>query len=156
MDDLRSIVAAVFKLGKGSSLTRTEMRNILIYNLRWFDPDKATSIVEAAAMSGYLRIGPDMGLTPSFDMGTTIVDVAYRPPRDLDVSTLVRPLLERMIDTVVRSGLDRKEAVRTINKRVSELRLLFPCAVIQVGLERGADMSPFFSEVEDQILYGER
>ncbi len=156
MDELRSIVASVFKMGKGSSLTRTEMRNILIYNLRWFDPDKATSVVDAAAASGYLRTGPDSRLSPTFDMGSTFVDVAYRPPQDLDVSTLVRPLLDRMIETVVRSGLERKEAVRTINKRVGELRLLFPCAVIQVGLERGVDMSPFYVEVEDQILYGDR
>ncbi|MCU0798454.1 MAG: DUF2240 family protein [Candidatus Thermoplasmatota archaeon] len=156
MDELRSIVAAVFKLGNGSSLTRTEMRNILIYNLRWFDPDKAANVVDAAAASGYLQTGPDSRLTPTFDMGSTVVDVAYRPPKDLETSTLVRPLLERMIETVIRSGLDRKEAVRTINKRVGELRVLFPCAVIQVGLERGADMSPFYAEVEDQILYGER
>lgn len=156
MDELRSIVASIFKLGKGTSLTKTEMRNILIYNLRWFDPDKASGVVEAASASGYLRTGPDMRLSPTFDMDSEVVDVTYRPPRDLDVSTLARPLLDRMIETVVRSGLDRKEVVRTVNRRAGELRLLFPCAVIQVGIERGADMSPFFGEVEDQILYGER
>ena len=156
MDELRAIVASIFKLGKGSSLTRTEMRNILIYNLRWFEPDKASSIVDAAAASGYLRTGSDSRLSPTFDMDSAVVDITYRPPKDLDVRTLVRPLLDRMIETIVRTGLDRKDAIRTINKRASELRLLFPCAVIQVGLERGADMSPFYGEVEDQILYGER
>lgn len=149
-------MAAIFKLGKGSSLSKMEMRNILIYNLRWFDPDRAGAIVEAAASSGYLRTGPDGRLSPAFEMGSVELDVAYRPSKDLDVRGLVRPLLERMIETVVATGLERKEAIRAMNRKASELQLLFPNAVVQVGLERGADMTPFFAEVEDQILYGER
>jgi len=155
-DELRKILASVFRTGKGQKLSKTEMRNLLIFNLRWFDPDNAKEVVSAAISSGYVEAGPDGMLSPTFEVEKVPLEIDYRPPRELDVKKLVKPLFERMIEALIEGGLDKKEVVRSINRKAEELTLLFPAAAVHVGLGRGTDMSRFYGEVENFLLYGDR
>jgi hypothetical protein len=143
-------------MGKGSTLSKVEMKNLLVYNLRWFGPDDSTSIIQAALSSGLLQIGKDGEMRPTFDLESIKVEVGYRPPEDFDTNQMARPLFERLIEVIMDSGLDKKETIRSINRRGDEKNLLFPCAAIHVGLERGIDMSRFYGEVENSIRFGER
>jgi hypothetical protein len=143
-------------MGKGASLSKMEMRNLLVYNLRWFGPDEGDRIIKAAISSGLVQSDSEGSLNPTFDMSTVEVEVDYEPAKNLDTEKLVRPLFERLIESITSTGLDRKEAVRIINRKAEELNLLFPCAAIFVGIERGANMSMFYSEVENSIRFGER
>ena len=154
-DELKNILASIFRMGKGSSLSRVEMRNLLVYNLRWFSPEKADRVVESAISSGLVRTEKDGMIVPAFDISSVKLDIDYTPPRDLDLEKMVRPLFERLIDTIMTTGLDRKETVRSINKKVTELNMIFPCAAVFVGIERGADMSAFYPEIENSILFQE-
>ncbi|MFW3145863.1 MAG: DUF2240 family protein [Thermoplasmatota archaeon] len=155
-DDLKRMLATVFKMGKGGALTRTEMTNIMIYNLRWFDPEGAKLVIQAGFSSGYLKNTGDGGVLPEFDIGSVTTEAGWEPAPDLDLKKMVRPLMERLIDAVVDSGLEKKDAVRSINRKSEELNLLFAAGVIYVGLEHGADMSRFYGEVENFILHGDR
>ncbi len=155
-DDLKLIVVSTFRMGKGSSLSKVEMRNLLVYNLRWFGPEEADRIIQAAFSSGLIQTDMEGNVTPTFDISEVEISVGYEPPEDLDTEKLVRPLFERLIEAITRTGLDRKEGVRAINRKAEELNLLFPCAAIYIGIERGAEMSMFYSEVENSIRFGER
>ena len=155
-DDLRRILAAIFRLGKGSSLTKTEMVNLMIYNLRWFDPKGAKAVIQAGFQSGLLKAETEGQMSPTFDIEDVESDVEWEPPKDLDLGKMVRPLMERLINAVEEAGLDKKDAVRNINRSAEELNLLFPAAAVYVGIEKGADMSRFYNEVENFILYGDR
>jgi len=155
-DDLKRIVASVFKLGKGTALTRTELVNLMIYNLRWFDPEEAKIVIQAGLQAGHLKMEGGGQIVPTFDIEDVEMDVDWEPPENMDPVKMVKPLMERLILAVEDAGMEKKEAVRSINRTAEELNLLFPAAAIHVGLEKGADMSRFFGEVENFILYGER
>ena len=155
-EELKKILTAIFRLGKGTSLTKTEMVNLMIYNLRWFDPKGAKAVIQAGFQSGLLKAETEGQMAPTFDGDEVDTDVEWEPPKDLDLGKIVRPLMERLISAVEEAGLDKKEAVRSINRTSEELNLLFPAAAVYIGIEKGADMSRFFHEVENFILYGDR
>ena len=155
-EDLKKILAAVFRLGKGTSLSKTEIINLMIYNLRWFDPGEARSIIQAGYQSGLLKVESEGNIVPTFDINKVESSVEWEPPEDLDISGMVRPLMERLIEAVEGAGMDKKEAVRSINRTSEELNLLFAAAAVHVGIDKGADMSRFYNEVENFILYGDR
>ncbi|MBN1389371.1 MAG: DUF2240 family protein [Candidatus Thermoplasmatota archaeon] len=155
-DDLKRILAAIFRLGKGTTLSRTEMVNLMIYNLRWFDPKGAKKVIQAGSQSGLLKAGTDGQMSPTFDIGEIEHDMGWEPPKDLDLGRIVKPLMERLINAVEEAGMDRREAVKSINRASEELNLLFPAAAVHVGSEKGADMSMFYNEVENFLLYGDR
>jgi hypothetical protein len=154
--DLKRIIASVFKMGKGEALTKLEIRNLLVYNLRWFKPNDADSVIKAALASGFVQHGEEGDLIPTFDIEQLEIEVGYSPPKDLDMTNMIRPLFERLIEAIQSTGLDKREAIRSINRKADELNLLFPCAAIYVGIERGAEMSRFYSEVDNSIRFGER
>ena len=95
-------------------------------------------------------------IVPTFDPDDVKSDVEWEPPKDLDISSMVKPLIERLIAAVVDAGLDKKDAVRSINRTSEELNLLFAASAVHVGIDKGADMSRFYNEVENFILYGDR
>ena len=154
--DLKRIIASVFKMGKGEALTTMEIKNLLVYNMRWFKPDDANAVIKAGLSSGLLQHGDGGDLIPSFDIDEVEIEVGYSPPKDLDMKKMIRPLFERLIEAVQATGLDKRETIRSINRKADELNLLFPCAAIYVGVIRGADMSRFYSEVDNSIRFGER
>lgn len=154
--DLKRIIASVFRMGKGEALTNMEVRNLLVYNLRWFKPDDADAVIKAGLSSGFLQHGDEGDLIPSFDIEDLEIEVGYSPPKDLDMKKMIRPLFERLIEAVQATGLDKRETIRSINRKADELNLLFPCAAIYIGITRGADMARFYSEVDNSIRFGER
>ncbi|MGA1822196.1 MAG: DUF2240 family protein [Thermoplasmatota archaeon] len=154
-DELRKIIASVFMISNTESLSRQEMVNLFTYNLRFFDPEESRAVVDAAKSSGYLRIRDDGSMELTFDLESAGVTAQYRPPEGLDVGSLSKPLMERLIDAVMESGLSKKEAISSINKVVEGYNLLFPAAAVYVGLENGADMSRFYPEIKNFILHGQ-
>ncbi|MFO8051440.1 MAG: DUF2240 family protein [Thermoplasmatota archaeon] len=155
-DDLKKMLAAVFKMGKGESLTKVEMTNLMIYNLRWFDPEGAKTVIKAGIHAGYLKKHGDNDIIPTFDPDEVETETGWEPPKDLNLKTMVRPLIERLIETVLEAGLEKKEAIRLINRVSEENGLLFAASAVHVGLDHGADMSGYYDEVENFILYGDR
>ncbi|MEA3558621.1 MAG: hypothetical protein U9R75_05140, partial [Candidatus Thermoplasmatota archaeon] len=61
-----------------------------------------------------------------------------------------------LIEAVLGSGLEKKEAIRLMNRIGEENNLLFAASAVHVGLDHGADMSGFYDEVENFILHGDR
>jgi hypothetical protein len=154
-DELKKIIGAVFKLSGEIPLSRQEMINLFVFNLKFFDHDGARAAIDAAKGSGYLKILENGNMETTFDLSELELPPDYRPPDNLDISALSRPLVERLINTIMESGMEKKEAVRSITKISETKNLLFPAAAIFVGLERGIDMSPFFREVENFIIHGQ-
>lgn len=153
-DELKKVIGAAFRLTGGGPLSPQEMANILAFKLKYFDPPTSRSAIEAARSSGYLKTLENNHLEPTFDISSMDISPDYQPPQDLDVRKLSKPLVERLMDTIMESGMEKQEAARSINKASETYNLLFPAAAIFVGMERGVDMSPFFEEVENFVLHG--
>ena len=153
-DELKNIIAATFRVSDGSPLSDQEMANILAFKLKYFDPSASRLAIDAAKSSGFLKTLDNNHMTPTFDIGSLELPPDYRPPDDLDVRKLSKPLVERLIDTIMESGMEKQEVARAINKASETYNLLFPAAAVFVGLEKGLDMSPFFGEVENFVLHG--
>lgn len=151
-DDLRRIVASVHRAGKGASLSMVEFTSILSYSLRFFPPDKARKVHQAALSSGLILPEGNGMFAPAFPIDSVQLDPDYRPPADLNIESLDRSLSDRLIEAVCRKGMDKKDAIRAINRTSESLGLLFAAAAIHVGIESGADMSSFYPEVETSFL----
>jgi hypothetical protein len=151
-EDLKKIVSSVYRSGKGTALSMVEFVSILSYNLRFFPPDKARKVHQAALGSGLLLPDSQGMFSPSFTVGSVTIEPDYRPPPDLNIETLNRSLSDRLIDAVCRRGMDKKDAIKAINRTSEALGLLFAASAIHVGIEGGADMSVFYGEVETSFL----
>lgn len=151
-EELKRIVASVYRSGAGESLSTVEFVNILSYNLRFFPPDRARKVHQAALGSGLLR--PEEGgmFKPSFPVENVSIPLEYRPNPDMNIEALNRSLSDRLIERVCDLGMDRKEAIRAINRTSETLNLLFPAAAIYLCVEGGKDMSMFYTEVETSFL----
>ncbi|MDG6223939.1 MAG: DUF2240 family protein [Candidatus Thermoplasmatota archaeon] len=151
-EDLKRIVASVYSSGARGSLSTIEFVNILSYNLRFFPPDRARKVHQAALGSGLLR--PEEGgmFRPSFPLEEAEVPPDYRPNPDMNIESLNRSLSERLIESVCDIGMNRKEAIKAINRTAESLNLLFPAAAIYLCVEEGKDMSMFLTEVESTFL----
>jgi hypothetical protein len=151
-EDLKRIVTSVYRSGKGTTLSMVEFVSILSYTLRFFAPDKARKVHQAAMGSGLLLPDGQGMFAPSFPLESVTVEPDYRPPADLNVDSLNRSLSDRLIDAVCRKGMDKKDAIKTINRTSESLGLLFAASAIHVGIEGGLDMSVFYGEVESSLL----
>jgi hypothetical protein len=155
-DDLRKIVTSVFRSGKGSSLSTVEFVNTLSLTLRFFTLEKAKKVHQASIRSGLILPDSSGRFVPAFDIEGAEVEPDYRPPDDLDVDMLSRPLSDRLIEAVCRRGMDRKDAIKAINRTSESLNLVFAAAAVHVGIENGIDMSAFYGEVETTLLVPQR
>lgn len=151
-DQLRRIVAAVYRSGKGGPLSRVEFTGILSYNLRFFPPDKANKVHKVALGTGLLRPQGQNMYVPTFPPGSVEIEPDYRPDPDIDLDAFNRSLSERLIDAVCGPGMDRREAIKRINRTAESLNLLFPAAAIYTGIDERRDMSGFYAEVESSLI----
>ena len=155
-DQLRRISAHVFERAGTDKLSRSEFINLLSHDLRWFKPEDSKSVLSGALKAGILKLDDERMLTPAFKMEDETTDDGYKPPRDLDLSQLDRPLIERWIETVAGPGMDKRGVVRNVNSIAEEYNLLFPAAALYYGIRSGRDMSRYYNEVHHFILHGER
>jgi hypothetical protein len=151
-DDLKRIVSAVYRSGKGGTLSTVEFVNILSYNLRFFTPDRAKKVHQAALGSGLLLPDGSGSFSPSFRVEEVQVEPDYRPAPDLSLETLTRSMSDRLIDMICRSGMEKKDAIKAINRTSENLNLMFAAAAVHVAIESGSDMSAFYNEVETSFL----
>jgi hypothetical protein len=149
---LKKVVASVYRSGKGGPLSKVEFVGILSYNLRFFDPAKAGKLHKVAVGTGLLRPQGQNMYVPTFPADTIEIEPDYRPDPGMDLDSFNRSLSERLIDAVCGSGLERRDAIKNINRMAESLNLLFPAAAIYVGIEEGRDMSGFYTEVESVLL----
>jgi hypothetical protein len=133
---LRSAVAAPFQ-GRGESqLPESEFVVALSLDRDWFSPDQATRLADVAVSEGLLRRTED-ALVPTFDPENVTIPEGFVPSEDL---LQQRSTFERVLDAVVASGVEKRDAVAEVNQLQQSLGVTIEAAAVLYARRRDVDV----------------
>jgi hypothetical protein len=146
---LRPIVAYPFKKQGQETIAENDVVVALSMDRGWFDPEGAEACLEAAVGEGLVeRVDGGDDLRVTFDYAG--VDV----PNDVDPDPSIlesRSVFEVAVDRLVQGGLDKRDAVATINGVQDELGLTVEVAALLVARRRGAEVSDLVTRVRGEV-----
>jgi hypothetical protein len=144
---LRRAVAAPFRYRGVERLSESEYIVALSLDRDWFSPDQAKRLVDVAATEGLLdRIDDDVVV--AFDAGAVDIDDEFEP----DESILQqRTTFERILDTVVDSGIEKQTAVADINHLQSDVAISVEAAALLYAQKHGLDVSELASRARSEL-----
>ena len=134
---LETATAVPFRQRGKTRLGEGEFVVALSLELDWFSPDQAKRLVDVAAGRGLLaREGSE--LVAQFDPGDVDVPEDFEPDESIlrEQSTF-----ERVLDSLVAAGADKREAVAAINERQRELGVTLEAAAVLYARRREIDVS---------------
>jgi hypothetical protein len=144
---LRRAVAAPFQQRGVEHMTESEFVVALSLDRDWFSPDQAKRLVDVAASEGLLERADDE-VTIAFDsMSVTVAD-DFEP----DESVLQqRTTFERLLDTIVDSGIEKQTAVAEINRLQAELAISVEAAAALYGRRNGVDVTELAERAREEL-----
>ena len=144
---LRSAVAAPF-LGRGEmELAESEFVVALSLDRNWFSPDQAKRLADVAVGEGLLE-RTDAGLEPGFDPDEVTIPDGFVPSEDL---LRQRSTFERVLDSVVADGVEKRTAVAEINRLQGALGLTIEAAAVVYARRRGVDVGEVAERALDEL-----
>ncbi|EMA49402.1 MULTISPECIES: DUF2240 family protein [Halococcus] len=147
---LRSAVAAPF-VGQGETrLAESEFVVALSLDRDWFSPEQATRLADVAVGEGLLDRTDD-GLVPTFEPEDVTIPEEFVPSEEL---LQQRSTFERVIETVVASGVEKREAVAEINQLQSSLGVTVEAAAVVYARRRDIDVSDAAERALDDLDAG--
>lgn len=147
---LRSAVAAPF-VGRGEPhLAESEFVVALSLDRDWFSPEQATRLADVAVGEGLLDRTDD-GLVPTFDPEDVTIPEGFVPSEEL---LQQRSTFERVLETVVASGVEKREAVAAINQLQSSLGVTVEAAAVVYARRRDVDVSDAAERALDDLDAG--
>ncbi len=144
---LRRAVAAPFRQRGVESMSESEFIVALSLDRDWFSPDQAKRLVDVAATEGLLERTDD-AVTVSFDPATVDIDEEFEPEESI---LQQRSTFERVLDTIVDSGIDKQTAVADVNKLQSELAISVEAAAILYAHRNELDVTSLAERAETEL-----
>jgi hypothetical protein len=138
---LRRAVAVPFRQRGVERMTESEFVVALSLDRNWFSPDQAKRVVTVGAGEGLLERTDD-DVIIDFDPAGVEVPDDFEPSEDILTQ---RTTFERVLETVVDSGIEKQTAVAEINRLQSELAVTIEAAAILYGRRNGIEL-PELSE----------
>ncbi|WP_255195163.1 DUF2240 family protein [Halorarius litoreus] len=133
---LRVAVAAPFRSEGKRVLGESSFVVALSLDRDWFSPDQAKRLVDVAVGEGLLERTDD-GLRATFDPSGVTVPEDYHP----DESILQqRSVFEKVLDACLDSGIEKQEAVASINRLQADLAVTIEAAAILYAHRNGIDV----------------
>lgn len=134
---LRVAVAAPFQ-GAGAR-TMEESRFVVSLSLDrdWFSPDQAKRLIDVAVSEGLLS-RTDGGIEATFPVESVEIPADFSPDEDLLTE---RSPFERVLETIVDGGVDKRTAVARINELQRELGITVEVAAVVFARREGIDVS---------------
>ncbi|PSP88221.1 DUF2240 domain-containing protein [Halobacteriales archaeon QS_4_69_34] len=134
---LRTVVAAPFR-GRGTdTLAESEFVVALSLDRDWYSPEQATRLVDVAVTEGLLA-REDGQLGPTFDHDGVDVPEGFVPSEEL---LRGRSVFEQVLDAVVESGVEKREAVAAINRSQQSLAISVEAAAVLYARRRGIEVA---------------
>jgi hypothetical protein len=141
---LRVAVAAPFKSKGVERLPEQKFVVALSLDRDWTSPDQATDIVDLAERDGLVR-REDGDLVVTFDPDGVSIPEDFA----LDASVFQeRSPFERVLDSLVADGLERRQAVASVNELQSRLGITADAAAVVFARRRGIEVP----DVADRVL----
>jgi len=133
---LEATVAVPFRQQGKRRLGEGEFVVALSLDRDWFSPDQAKRLVDVAKGRG-LVTEADGDLQPEFDPNDVDVPENFTP----DESVLrEQSTFEQALDALVSAGVDKQEAVASINERQRGLEVTIEAAAVLYAKEHGVDV----------------
>ena len=113
----------------------------------WFSPDQAKRLVDVAASEGLLE-AEDGDLRVTFDPATVSIPEDFEP----DESILrQRSTFERVLDAVTGAGIEKQEAVASINALQSDLGVTIEAAAVVYARRQGIDVADLAERARGEL-----
>lgn len=133
---LRIAVGAPFKRAGRDTLSEQAFVVDLAVDRNWVSPDQAKRLVELGRKRGLLDTDGD-DLVATFDVPSVTVPEGFSPDESLFQE---RSPVEIVIDALVETGTDRREAVASINTIQQELSVTAGTAAVLRARQAGLDV----------------
>ncbi|MGZ0746906.1 DUF2240 family protein [Haloparvum sp. AD34] len=145
---LEVTVAVPFRQQGKRRLGEGEFVVALSLDRDWFSPDQAKRLVDVAKGRG-LVAEEDGDLVPEFDPDNVDVPEEFTPDESIlrEQSTF-----EQALDALVAAGVDKQEAVASINERQRGLEITIEAAAVLYAKEHGVDVDGLAAEARDDLL----
>ncbi|MFB6134270.1 MAG: DUF2240 family protein [Halanaeroarchaeum sp.] len=144
---LRVVLAAPFRSHGTDSLAESAFVVSLSLDRDWFTPDQAERVVDVGVGEGLLaRDGEN--LHAEFDPETVEVPSGFEPPDEL---LQERSTFERVLDELVRAGVEKQEAVAGINRLQADLDVAIEAAAVLYARRQGVDVSEVAAEARAEL-----
>ena len=144
---LRQAVAAPFRQRGVSSMSESEFLVELSLNRRWFSPDQAKRLVDVAATEGLLARRDDE-LVVSFDATSVNIPEEFEPDERI---LQQRTTFERILDTIVDSGIEKQTAVADINRLQSELGISVEAAATVYARRNSVEVTALAAHAREEL-----
>lgn len=144
---LRTTVAAPFKWKGSRTLEESEIVVALSLDRNWFSPDQAKQVVSRAIERGLLeRTG--QGLVASFDVESVEIPDGFAPD---DAVLAEASTFDRLLETIVAAGPEKRTAVAAINRLQRDLGLTIEAAAVVYARREGVDVTNCLDDVRETL-----
>jgi hypothetical protein len=144
---LKTAVAEPFRQRGTERMAESEFVVALSLDRGWFSPDQAKTLVDIAASEGLVEQDGDE-LVAVFEPGSVEIPDGFAPGEDILQS---RSTFERVLDTVLETGVEKQTAVAEINSLQSELGVTLEAAAVVYARSEGVDVSDVAADAREGL-----
>ncbi len=144
---LRVAVAAPFKRAGRETLAEQSFVVDLAVDRNWVSPDQAKRLVELGQKQGLLETEGD-DLVATFDVSDLTIPEGFTPDETLFHE---RSPVEIVIDALVEDGIERRQAVASINTLQQDLGITAGAAAVVRARQAGLAVPTAESTVEAEL-----
>ncbi|MEM4780529.1 MAG: DUF2240 family protein [Halalkalicoccus sp.] len=144
---LRVAVAAPFQ---GAGTRRMEESRFVValsLDRGWFSPDQAKRLLDVAASEGLLERA-EGGVEATFAVESVEIPEGFAPDEELLTE---RSPFERVLETIVAGGVEKRTAVARINELQRELGISIEVAAVVFARREGIDVSEEVPAVRETL-----
>lgn len=145
---LRRAVAEPFRTKGREALTDSEFVVVLSLDREWFTAEQAKRLVDVATTAGLLDRTGDGDLTTTFDPRAVDVPEDFSPDDDV---LRQRSTFERALESLVDAGIEKQEAVGSINRLQADLGVTVEAAAVVYARRRGVAIEPVAGRARDDL-----
>lgn len=144
---LRRTVAAPFQQRGVDRMSESEFLVALSLDRDWFSADQAKRVVDVATGEGLLDRTDD-DVVASFDTAATEIPDGFVPDESL---VQERSTFERVLDTIVETGIDKQDAVASINRLQSDLGVHLEAAAVLYARQQGLAVERLAERAREEL-----
>jgi hypothetical protein len=144
---LRVAVAAPFK---GAGTRRMEESRFVVslsLDRNWFSPDQAKRLIDLAVSEGLLE-RTEEGLQATFSTDVVEIPEEFSPGEEILTE---RSPFERVLETIVENGVEKRTAVGRINELQRELGITIEVAAVVFARREGIDVREEIPAVRETL-----
>lgn len=153
--ELRKCLAALFRQKGKDVMTEREFVYAASMDLHWFAPREAQTLLEISLKCGLLRLS-DGALSPSFEISDDMIELDYKPSRDIIIGEQKRDERDSfmvLVDKIsASSGLERKQVIAGINKIREKMPVDIEVAALLLARNLGIDIATDIKNVRETLM----